>query len=406
MAAALAARRRAPSRSASPATAARSTSAPPPPRAPARSAPTTTRPRCVETDFLTRAARSCRAAPGGALRHPVRARRCSQLARFAAEHGQGRARPARAPTSRTAATGATRPRRCCGVARLFPAALAPARRGRRPRPPARRARQARRPLLGGNAATASGCCGSSRSPTPGARPRSLGGGGAEAAAERRRAGQARCSADVAGRDLLEQALYLDTRMFLPDGILICNDKMSMAAGLELRVPFLDVELMRFVERIPAACACARGSGKRLHRMAMERLLPSEVALRPKHGFATPYDDWLRALARRGGRAPLRARRRRSAASSTRRPCGGWSDEHGRGRADHKTHPLLPAGAVASGIASSSKELFPNRWPRPAPHERSRQGVAAEARQPAARGFLHRLDPDRGAARGDRRRSRR
>ena len=57
-------------------------------------------------------------------------------------------------------------------------------------------------------------------------------------------------ADVKGRDLLDQALYLDTRMFLPDGILICNDKMSMAASLELRVPFLDVELMRFVERIP------------------------------------------------------------------------------------------------------------------------------------------------------------
>ena len=36
--------------------------------------------------------------------------------------------------------------------------------------------------------------------------------------------------DVAGRDLLEQALYLDTRMFLPDGILLCNDKMSMAAA--------------------------------------------------------------------------------------------------------------------------------------------------------------------------------
>ena len=49
-------------------------------------------------------------------------------------------------------------------------------------------------------------------------------------------------------------------MFLPDGILLCNDKMSMAAGLELRVPFLDLELMRFVERIPASRrACGRGS---------------------------------------------------------------------------------------------------------------------------------------------------
>ena len=52
--------------------------------------------------------------------------------------------------------------------------------------------------------------------------------------------------------LFEQALYLDTRMFLPDGILICNDKMSMSASLELRVPFLDVELMRFVERAVSA----------------------------------------------------------------------------------------------------------------------------------------------------------
>ena len=65
-------------------------------------------------------------------------------------------------------------------------------------------------------------------------------------------------ADVQGRGLLEQALYLDTHMFLPDGILLCNDKMSMAAGLELRVPFLDLDLMRFVERIPRAPASSRG----------------------------------------------------------------------------------------------------------------------------------------------------
>ena len=74
-------------------------------------------------------------------------------------------------------------------------------------------------------------------------------GGAEAEQERIAAARAIC-ADVAGRGLLEQALYVDTHMFLPDGILLCNDKMSMAAGLELRVPFLDLELMRFVERIP------------------------------------------------------------------------------------------------------------------------------------------------------------
>jgi asparagine synthase (glutamine-hydrolysing) len=99
--------------------------------------------------------------------------------------------------------------------------------------------------------------------------------------------------DVPDRDLLEQALYVDTRLFLPSGILICNDKMSMAASLELRVPFLDVELMRFVERIPGHMRVRPRQGKRLHRKSMSRLLPKEIVDRPKHGFATPYDRWLR-----------------------------------------------------------------------------------------------------------------
>ena len=141
-------------------------------------------------------------------------------------------------------------------------------------------------------------------------------------------------ADVEGRDLLDQALYLDTRMFLPNGILICNDKMSMAASLELRVPFLDVELMRFVERIPARMRVRPRAGKRIHRMAMERILPPGIADRPKHGFATPYDEWLRAslgeeVERRyspGG--PLAELIRPEAVTTL-------VAEHRRGRADHK-----------------------------------------------------------------------
>ena len=64
-------------------------------------------------------------------------------------------------------------------------------------------------------------------------------------------------------------------------------------SLEQRVPFLDVELMRFVERIPARLRVRPRSGKRLHRRAMERLLPPAIVERPKHGFSTPYDRWLR-----------------------------------------------------------------------------------------------------------------
>jgi len=156
-----------------------------------------------------------------------------------------------------------------------------------------------------------------------------------AAAEDERLGAARdVLRDVPERDLLEQALYLDTRMFLPDGILICNDKMSMAASLELRVPFLDVELMRFVERIPGRVRARPRGGKRLHRMAMERLLPEGVASRPKHGFSTPYDDWLRASL---GQEVERRYAPDAALAGLVRPeaVRRLVAEHRAGRADHK-----------------------------------------------------------------------
>ncbi len=140
--------------------------------------------------------------------------------------------------------------------------------------------------------------------------------------------------DVQDRGLLEQALQLDTHMFLPDGILLCNDKMSMAAGLELRVPFLDLELMRFVERIPATRRLRPRRPKRLHKRAMSRLLPAEVVNRRKHGFATPYDDWLRASL---GREVERRYASGSALAELIDPAAAARlvDEHRRGRADHK-----------------------------------------------------------------------
>ena len=124
------------------------------------------------------------------------------------------------------------------------------------------------------------------------RTRLVGGIGQDAATERLAlAGDV--LSDIPGRGLVEQALYLDTRLFLPDGLLICADKMSMAASLEQRVPFLDLELMRFVERIPVRMRVRPRAGKRLHRRAMARLLPRDIVRRRKHGFSTPFDAWLR-----------------------------------------------------------------------------------------------------------------
>ena len=116
--------------------------------------------------------------------------------------------------------------------------------------------------------------------------------GEEGEHERRELSHAVLS-DVADRDVLEQALYLDTRLFLPDNLLVYGDKMTMAYGLEQRVPFLDVELMRFVERIPAHLRVHRLRSKWLYKRSLAGLVPQRVRERPKHAFATPYDEWLR-----------------------------------------------------------------------------------------------------------------
>lgn len=168
----------------------------------------------------------------------------------------------------------------------------------------------------------------------GLRARLTNGPAAEAEAERRQLATA-LLADLGGRDdPLEQALYLDTRMFLPDCLLIYGDKTSMAASLEQRVPFLDVELMRFVERIPARMRVRRLKRKALYREAIAELVPAAAMARRKHPFATPYDEWLRSS------LGVEVERLYSPGSGLGelidpKVVATLSDEHRRGRSDHK-----------------------------------------------------------------------
>ncbi|MEE9414993.1 MAG: asparagine synthase C-terminal domain-containing protein, partial [Acidimicrobiales bacterium] len=97
--------------------------------------------------------------------------------------------------------------------------------------------------------------------------------------------------DVAHLDGLSQLLYIDTRMSLPDDLLLYGDKLAMANSLETRVPLLDVELIEFVETLPPKLKLRGTQGKYVHKQAAERWLPSEVIKRPKRGFATPVDKW-------------------------------------------------------------------------------------------------------------------
>jgi asparagine synthase (glutamine-hydrolysing) len=114
----------------------------------------------------------------------------------------------------------------------------------------------------------------------------------EAATERRELVDA-VRADVGDRPPLDQALYLDAHLFLPDRLLLCGDKMSMAHSLELRVPYLDLELMDWVERVPGRLRTGLRAKKRLQRDAIAPLVPQATLSRPRQGFTTPLDEWLR-----------------------------------------------------------------------------------------------------------------
>jgi asparagine synthase (glutamine-hydrolysing) len=99
---------------------------------------------------------------------------------------------------------------------------------------------------------------------------------------------------MSGTDELGGLQFLEVRSTLPDELLMYADKLSMAHGLELRVPFVDKEIVEYVERLPANFKVRNGSGKWLHRQVCKTCLPTSILKRPKRGFAVNVvDDWFR-----------------------------------------------------------------------------------------------------------------
>jgi asparagine synthase (glutamine-hydrolysing) len=91
-------------------------------------------------------------------------------------------------------------------------------------------------------------------------------------------------------DPLSKALYFEAKTFL-HGLLVVEDKVSMAHSLEVRVPFLDNELVALAERIPSRLKHGGGEGKELLRKAMAPLLPPEIVEKRKQGFSPPDQSW-------------------------------------------------------------------------------------------------------------------
>jgi len=97
-----------------------------------------------------------------------------------------------------------------------------------------------------------------------------------------------------GMTPLRRMLYLDSRVWLPDDLLVKADKMTMAHALELRVPFLDHLLVEHAWSLPDQLKIHNGVGKALLRKAALGRVPQAILERPKMGFGTPTAAWLRS----------------------------------------------------------------------------------------------------------------
>jgi asparagine synthase (glutamine-hydrolysing) len=98
---------------------------------------------------------------------------------------------------------------------------------------------------------------------------------------------------VQSLDPVNRVSYLESHFYMSNTLLRDSDFMSMAHGLELRVPFLDKTLVEACFRIPGAQKLAGDSPKSLLLASLGVELPKEIVNRPKRGFTLPFESWLR-----------------------------------------------------------------------------------------------------------------
>jgi asparagine synthase (glutamine-hydrolysing) len=91
----------------------------------------------------------------------------------------------------------------------------------------------------------------------------------------------------------QQAMFLDQRLYLAEGVLQKVDRASMAHGLEIRAPFLDHQLVDLASRLPQKALWRGRQSKVLLRKMLANKVPSAILKRPKKGFGTPIGAWLK-----------------------------------------------------------------------------------------------------------------
>jgi asparagine synthase (glutamine-hydrolysing) len=93
--------------------------------------------------------------------------------------------------------------------------------------------------------------------------------------------------------MVDKVLQFYTKLYLQDDILTKVDRASMMHSLEVRAPYLDIELVDFVRRIPHQYKLRNGETKYILKKALENVLPHNILYRPKKGFGVPIGPWFR-----------------------------------------------------------------------------------------------------------------
>jgi asparagine synthase (glutamine-hydrolysing) len=101
------------------------------------------------------------------------------------------------------------------------------------------------------------------------------------------------AAEHPDRDLMSFVSFAETRTYTHDVLLRDSDQMSMAHGLELRVPLLDHRLVEYVVGLPERLKAPGATPKRLLVESVGAAMPSDIVHRPKRGFVLPFDTWMK-----------------------------------------------------------------------------------------------------------------
>ena len=102
----------------------------------------------------------------------------------------------------------------------------------------------------------------------------------------------KCNNRFSHLDIVQRMLYTDTQIILPDIFLEKVDRSTMAASIEVRVPFLDNDLTNYVMSLPSSYKVNSGEQKYLLKQCLLGILPDNILNGPKTGFGVPYKFWL------------------------------------------------------------------------------------------------------------------